>query len=103
MQNKPKDWAFALHGGAGAVAGRDYTETEQHMRNLAQTCREKLAHGIRALDVVEHAVTELEALPFFVQYRLIKQRVSRPDGFTPQRHTARFVFYITVRICTVLR
>jgi len=69
MQNKPKDWAFALHGGAGAVAGRDYTETEQHMRNLAQTCREKLAHGIRALDVVEHAVTELEACGLYVAGR----------------------------------
>lgn len=43
------------------------------------------------------AVTELEALPFFVQYRLLKERVSRPDGFTPQRHTAQFVFYITVQ------
>ncbi len=43
------------------------------------------------------AVTELEALPFFVQYRLVKETVSRPDGFTPQRHTAQFVFYITVQ------
>lgn len=43
------------------------------------------------------AVTELEALPFFVQYRLVKEKVSRPEGFTPRRHTAQFVFYITVQ------
>ena len=43
------------------------------------------------------AVTEIESLPFFVQYRLVKEEVSRPEGFTPQRHTAQFVFYITVQ------
>ena len=42
-------------------------------------------------------ITELEALPFFVQYRLVKEEVSRPQGFTPDRHTAQFVFYITVQ------
>ena len=42
-------------------------------------------------------LTELEALPFFVQYRLVKEQVSRPEGFTPRRHTAQFVFYITVQ------
>ena len=43
------------------------------------------------------ALAELEALPFFVQYRLVKEEVSRPKGFTPRRHTAQFVFYITVQ------
>jgi hypothetical protein len=43
------------------------------------------------------AVTELEALPFFVQYRLVNEDVSKPEGFTPRRHTAQFVFYITVQ------
>ena len=43
------------------------------------------------------SITELEALPLAVQYRLVEERVSRPEGFTPRRHTAQFVFYITVQ------
>ncbi len=42
-------------------------------------------------------ITELEALPFSVQYRLVQEEVSRPQGFASQRHTAQFVFYITVQ------
>lgn len=43
------------------------------------------------------SLAELEALPLFVQYRLVEEKVSKPEGFTPQRHTAQFVFYITVQ------
>jgi len=43
------------------------------------------------------SIKELEALPLFVQYRLVEERVSQPEGFTPRRHTAQFVFYITVQ------
>ena len=68
--SKPKsNWAFALHGGAGAVAGRVYTETEQHLEELASICREKLAVGAAALDVVDYAVTELEASGLYVAGR----------------------------------
>ena len=68
--SKPKpDWAFALHGGAGAVAGRVYTETEQHLKELASTCRDRLAAGAKALDVVDYAVTALEASGLYVAGR----------------------------------
>jgi isoaspartyl peptidase/L-asparaginase-like protein (Ntn-hydrolase superfamily) len=68
--SKPKpNWAFALHGGAGAVAGRVYTETEEHLGELASTCRNKLAAGAAALDVVDYAVTELEASGLYVAGR----------------------------------
>lgn len=43
------------------------------------------------------ALTELKALPLAVQFRLVEERVSQPEGFTPRRHTAQFVFYITVQ------
>ncbi|MDH3621025.1 MAG: isoaspartyl peptidase/L-asparaginase [Gammaproteobacteria bacterium] len=69
MSKTNSNWAFALHGGAGAVAGRVYTETEQHLGELASTCRNKLAAGATALDVVEYAVTELEASGLYVAGR----------------------------------
>jgi len=47
--------------------------------------------------VVHPAVTELEALPVAVRYRLVRADVHRPDGFDPRRHTAQFVFYVTVQ------
>ena len=62
-------WAFALHGGAGAVAGRDYTETESHLAKLAEACRHKLDRGGRALNVVEFAVHELETCGLYVAGR----------------------------------
>jgi L-asparaginase/beta-aspartyl-peptidase (threonine type) len=67
MQND--SWAFALHGGAGAVAGRDYAQTEAHLAELAATCRDRLASGDIALDVVEFAVVELESSGLYVAGR----------------------------------
>ena len=68
VENKA-DWAFALHGGAGAVAGRDYTETEAHLAELAAACRDKLDKGGRALNIVEFAVAELESCGLYVAGR----------------------------------
>ena len=67
-KNKPV-YCLALHGGAGAVAGRDYAVTEQHMRELAHDCDRRLAQGQSALDVVEHAVYELETCGLYVAGR----------------------------------
>ena len=58
MTNTKKRYALALHGGAGAVAGRNYAVTEKHLRQLATDCDRWLAEGRSALDVVEHAVVE---------------------------------------------
>jgi isoaspartyl peptidase/L-asparaginase-like protein (Ntn-hydrolase superfamily) len=49
-----------LHGGAGAVAGRDYALVEEHLRELAGAGEARLEAGERALDVVEFAVAEME-------------------------------------------
>ena len=69
MSEHESDWAFALHGGAGAVAGRDYAKTEKHLAELAAACRHKLDRGGRALNVVEFAVAELESCGLYVAGR----------------------------------
>lgn len=63
------NYALALHGGAGAVAGRDYTITEKHLSELARECQAMLRSGRTALDVVEHAVNELETCGLYVAGR----------------------------------
>ncbi|MDJ0751238.1 MAG: isoaspartyl peptidase/L-asparaginase [Woeseiaceae bacterium] len=69
MPDKNNNWALVLHGGAGAVAGRDYTETEAHLAKLATLCRDRLSDGAKALDVVEYAVAELESCGLYVAGR----------------------------------
>lgn len=64
-----RNYAFALHGGAGAVAGRDYSVVEEHMRELATECQGRLESGARALDIVEYAVVELEVCGMYVAGR----------------------------------
>ena len=62
-------FAFALHGGAGAVSGRDCSVAEFHMRELSENARDRLASGARALDVVEYAVAEMETSGLYVAGR----------------------------------
>ena len=62
-------YAFALHGGAGPVPGRDYAKTEEHLGGLADACEKQLAGGARSLDVVEFAVAELEICGLYVAGR----------------------------------
>ena len=69
MPETDRTWALALHGGAGAVAGRDYAETEKHLGELAALCRDRLVAGSAALDVVEFAVAELESCGLYVAGR----------------------------------
>lgn len=69
MNQSNKQYAFALHGGAGAVAGRNYNSVEEHLRNLTKECEALLANGGSALDVVETAITELETSGMYVAGR----------------------------------
>ena len=62
-------WAFALHGGAGAVAGRDYAATEKHLAELAAACKDRLDKGGKALEIVEFAVNEMETSGLYVAGR----------------------------------
>ncbi|HNP62789.1 MAG TPA: isoaspartyl peptidase/L-asparaginase [Woeseiaceae bacterium] len=69
MSNSPKQYALALHGGAGPVAGRNYDAVEAHLEKLARHCETLLSGGRSALDVVEIAVAELEACGLYVAGR----------------------------------
>ncbi len=61
--------ALALHGGAGAKPGRDYTREIAHMRCLVEAARDRLAGGASALDVVVDTVRALEASGLYVAGR----------------------------------
>ena len=69
MSQSNNQYAFALHGGAGAVAGRNYDSVEEHLLKLTNECEALLANGGSALDVVETAVTELERSGMYVAGR----------------------------------
>ncbi|MDV6330443.1 isoaspartyl peptidase/L-asparaginase family protein [Asticcacaulis sp. 201] len=58
--------AFALHGGAGAKQGRDYSVEIANMREIAEFARASLETGARAFDVVTEAVRQLEDSGLYV-------------------------------------
>lgn len=62
-------FSLALHGGAGAVAGRDYTVVEDHLRELITEGKARLEAGDTALDVVEYAVAAMETSGLYVAGR----------------------------------
>ena len=69
MSRLSSQFAFALHGGAGAVAGRNYDSVEQHLSKLTHDCEAMLLDGRSALDVVEQAVKEMERSGMYVAGR----------------------------------
>jgi hypothetical protein len=42
-------------------------------------------------------IADLAAVPMTVRYRLVQADIHRPSGFDLRRHTAQFVFYLTVQ------
>ena len=58
--------AFALHGGAGAKKGRDYSVEIANMREIAEAARDSLKAGATALDVVTEVVRKLEDSGLYV-------------------------------------
>lgn len=62
-------YALMIHGGAGAIAGRDYSEAESHLSELACEGQRQLESGASALDVTEWAVAEMESSGLYVAGR----------------------------------
>jgi beta-aspartyl-peptidase (threonine type) len=58
--------AFALHGGAGAKKGRDYSAEIANMREITEAARDSLKTGAKAFDVVTEAVRKLEDSGLYV-------------------------------------
>ncbi|MGN6207151.1 isoaspartyl peptidase/L-asparaginase family protein [Asticcacaulis sp.] len=61
--------AFALHGGAGAKKGRDYSAEIANMREITEAARDALKAGATALDVVTEVVRKLEESGLYVAGR----------------------------------
>lgn len=62
-------FALALHGGAGAKRGTDYSREVPHMQGLVEAARDRLAAGANALDVAVETVRALEDSGLYVAGR----------------------------------
>lgn len=74
--------ALALHGGAGARAGLDYSQEVAHMRGLVEQARDR-PRGAAALDVVVEVVEALEASGLYVAGAAARRTGGASTSWTP--------------------
>ncbi len=66
MADKHNKFSLAIHGGAGAKLGEDYSIVEQHLKQLTEDGKALLKAGSTAVDAVEHLVRQLEVSGLYV-------------------------------------
>ena len=69
MADPSAPFALVLHGGAGAMRGRDYSPQLRHLSSLIEQGRGRLANGAGALDIVVEMVGQLEASGLYIAGR----------------------------------
>ncbi len=94
--DRAKAVTFYPPGGKAAVAFALAGSVEY--RGAAPRRGDPWPHLLAQRQLTAHpSMTDMAALHFAIRYRLLKAAVRRPDGFDPRRHTAQFVFYLTVQ------
>lgn len=66
LNGKTPPIAMAIHGGAGAKAGRDYTQVNIHLLALAKKGKAMLLDGMKSIDVIQAMIIDMENSGYYI-------------------------------------